>query len=673
MADSNTSKSDCSFFQKYCEHAIGQLSENELEEFRQTKDENSRIQLLYEAATNIPITLNELNGKNYELSQSEKSKGNTYFAKKDYYNALKCYNDGIIKCPQNSGEAQELLSILISNRSATYFELKEYRQVLNDIDYLLEIGRYPLHLTYKIWIRKAKCYSALQNEKLAAESYDEAIKSLQFSNLDKETIETHEKKIATARATKIEYFPKQELVVQENPEIFQGGKEYIAASTNVKFEQDPDLGRYAVASDNIKTGSIIVEENAHCAVVDAKHALTNCQNCVSAVVQLVACPTCANVVFCSTTCERLANKSFHKTECPILGSLYLSGASINCCLALRIISQRYFSYFNDKRNKLKDYLIDNNEKNIIKKKIYRYDDYDNVFFLCRNDHLRKIEEMLRFSYMAIYLLRLLKFGKYFPFETSDGVLKEEEVYFGSLILRHLQLLQFNAHEVSELKNVEKPISTKGIADVREYENTTIGAALYPTLALFNHSCDPSIIRYNVKSKIVVRTIKPIKAGDIIYENYGPLYMSMQIKERQEALERLYRFKCLCTPCTQLWPTFAEMKEHELRIPCKTEGCPFVFNLKGDGEPFFTCNYCHSTHCVLPNLKGLMMLEELLPEAENFYTTGNLKSALNKFIQALEVLYKHTSPPHPEIIKIQQRMRNCIIHMGNKACGYKMKL
>ncbi|CAG9855188.1 unnamed protein product [Phyllotreta striolata] len=671
MSDSRDDKNDYTVFQKYCEKAIGQLSEECIQSFKETTDEGSRIVLLYQAATKIPITIIELNGKNFEVSQEQKTKGNSYFAKKDYANALKAYNEGIIKCPQNTDESRELLSILISNRSATYFELKEYKKVFNDIDYVLEIGNYPAHLKYKIWIRKAKCYDALQNERLSSEAYDEALKSLKFSKLDERSIETKINEIEKARDTKIEFATKNELVPVDEAEVFEGDNEYIAAHFKVKFQQDAYQGRYAIAEDNIEAGTIIVEENAHCAVVDTKHALTNCQYCFTAVEQLVACPTCSNVVFCSTICERLANKTFHKIECPIQASLYSSGASVNCFLALRIVSQKHFSYFNDKKNKLKDYLNDHCKKNIIKKKTYRYDDYDNVFFLCRNEANRKREELLHFSCMAIFLLRLLKFAKYFPFETVDETLKDDEVYFGSLLLRHLQLLQFNAHEVSELRNIDKSHEFEDL--MTKYENAAIGAGLYPTLALFNHSCDPSIVRYNIKSKMVVRTIKPIKAGEIIYENYGPLYTSTQMEERQKILQNNYWFECLCTPCVERWPMYKEMKENELRIPCKTPRCPFVFLLEGDDDPYFTCEFCKSINCILPNLKGLMVLDEILPEAENLFKLGQLQAAMKKFISGLEILFKFTKPPHPEIIKVQQRIRSCMVHLGNKAFDYKTDL
>lgn len=382
---------------------------------------------------------------------------------------------------------------MISNRSATYFELKEYKRVFNDIDYLLEIGAYPSHLQYKVWLRKAKCYDALQNEKSASEAYSEAIVSLKHSKLDEKEIESKIKDIEKIRMQKPEIIQhKHELVPLLSNEVFVGGQEYISAHPKLTIEHDAYQGRYARALEDIDAGTIIVEENPHSAVVDLDHCLTNCQYCFMSVDQPIACPTCPFVIFCSSICERLANKSFHRYECCVQQSLFESGASINCSLALRIITQKHYSYFNDKKNKLKDYLRDHCKKNVIKKKVYRFDDYDNVFFLCRNEELRKKEDLIHYTCMAIFLLRLLKVGNYFPFETEDNVLKDEEVYYGSLILRHLQLLQFNAHEVSELKNLAKPTSQRGI--LTTYENATIGAGLYPTLALFNHSCDPCIVR-----------------------------------------------------------------------------------------------------------------------------------------------------------------------------------
>lgn len=88
--------------------------------------------------------------------------------------------------------------------------------------------------------------------------------------------------------------------------------------------------------------------------------------------------------------------------------------------------------------------------------------------------------------------RILKSTNYFGTapQNDSSDLSAEETYIGSLILRNLQLLQFNSHELSEI--VCTRTETNGEI---ELSSTGIGGALFPVLALFNHSCDPSIARY----------------------------------------------------------------------------------------------------------------------------------------------------------------------------------
>lgn len=50
-----------------------------------------------------------------------------------------------------------------------------------------------------------------------------------------------------------------------------------------------------------------------------------------------------------------------------------------------------------------------------------------------------------------------------------------------------QIVQFNAHEVSEF-HLLGPKTFDGA------KNETLGAAIYPTLALFNHSCHSAQVR-----------------------------------------------------------------------------------------------------------------------------------------------------------------------------------
>ncbi|ENN76352.1 hypothetical protein YQE_07129, partial [Dendroctonus ponderosae] len=653
-------KSDISQFQRYCEKAIGQLTAESLEAFKETKDDVARIQVMYPLAQQIPLDPGGCS-KNFQEAEQLKSAGNRAFALKDYSEAIQSYNQAIICCPQQTIEDRQLLTILVSNRSACNFELGNIRKVLDDLDYIGEIGDYPSHLCYKLWLRKGKCYSALQNKKLAGEAFNEALKCLEQSGLTEEALQTkaHEIQRAQTGQAKLQAPKSQlELIAAFPEERFVGGEEFPAAHPKITVSQDSIQGRYAKAVGDIETGTILVEETAFGAVVDKEHALKNCQNCLASVELPIACPQCSEVIFCSTHCSRMAFKSFHGVECGMQRQLFQCGASVNCLLALRLISQKPLRFFLDKRSKLQDFMRDSCKKSAPYKKVYRSNDYDNVFFLCRNESLRKKEELVAYACMSIYLLRLLKQGFYFGESTAEAP-TTNELFVGGLLLRHLQILQFNAHEISQLQN-----RSSG------FEAACIGAGLYPTLALFNHSCDPSLVRYNVRNKIIARAIRPIKAEDIIYENYGPLYSAADLQQRLEELKKNYWFECMCQPCTQLWPTVRDMRENELRIPCRNDQCPYVFLVKGDDDPFLTCPYCENVTGLLPNLRGLMKLEEILPEAEHKLGAAHFEVALRKFAEALDVLFQFSSPPHPEIIKVQQRMRDCMVHFGNKAFDYK---
>ena len=67
----------------------------------------------------------------------------------------------------------------------------------------------------------------------------------------------------------------------------------------------------------------------------------------------------------------------------------------------------------------------------------------------------------------------------------------------------------------------------------------IGAACYPTLAMFNHSCDPSIIRFYIEDYVCVQTIKNIRKGEEICENYGPIFFHSAKSDRQVTVQPIY--------------------------------------------------------------------------------------------------------------------------------------
>lgn len=58
---------------------------------------------MYDVAKQIPLAAANDNDKDFKVAEERKNGGNKLFAKKDYANAIRCYNEGIIRCPQESG------------------------------------------------------------------------------------------------------------------------------------------------------------------------------------------------------------------------------------------------------------------------------------------------------------------------------------------------------------------------------------------------------------------------------------------------------------------------------------------------------------------------------------------------------------------------------------------
>jgi hypothetical protein len=69
-------------FQRYCEKAIGQLSEEDVDKFKSTTREDERIKMLYDFARKVPIAA-ATNGKDFKLAEEAKLKGNKLFAEKN--------------------------------------------------------------------------------------------------------------------------------------------------------------------------------------------------------------------------------------------------------------------------------------------------------------------------------------------------------------------------------------------------------------------------------------------------------------------------------------------------------------------------------------------------------------------------------------------------------------
>ena len=95
----------------------------------------------------------------------------------------------------------------------------------------------------------------------------------------------------------------------------------------------------------------------------------------------------------------------------------------------------------------------------------------------------------------------------------------------------------------------------------------------------------SLYRYFQGTSVIVRAIKNIRQGEMIAENYGPIFTQTPRAERQASLKSQYKFDCICVPCTEDWPMFKNMDNRMMRFRCVT-------GTKGDEVP-----KCNNVICV----------------------------------------------------------------------------
>ena len=336
----------------------------------------------------------------------------------------------------------------------------------------------------------------------------------------------------------------------------------LGMSKALEVKYTSDQGRFVTAKKDVAPGEVLVEEKAYASCLDPKRFGINCQKCMVRLKVVVPCETCSGVAFCSVKCRQEA--TFHQFECRYMDVLtgkfnlfplkiirtilfFLGfGCSLIARLALRMLTQKSYNYFANLRKSLSDVQLE--------KEVCNSDSYIQVYNLVDNNDQRWPEDDLWRGIMALILMKVLKKCEFLPENANKG----EEFFVASLLLRHLQILQFNAHEVYEVLRQNKNC-------VKPCKNQPVGLAIYPKASYFNHSCHGGVARSFEGDKLTVKALRKINKGSQVFENYGPTFYFKGRAERQEELKLRYWFQCGCEACKNDWPLLEKlpkMKEAE---------------------------------------------------------------------------------------------------------------
>ena len=500
------------FFPKLYESlvkAMGDKSADKLQEYRDSPYD--LIRYVYEMDKfKRTLTIAEAYPeKNLFEYKAKKEHGNKAYRDKKDIDALYLYSQAIIAapCDPDTGKSKEL-AVALANRSAVLFSLKAYPLALDDIRLALEVG-YPKELRYKLLERRGKILMFFKQFYDAKETFQELLKALDAADkLDRD------KKIAVQKDAQrmLDFLNNNKKGVYNDvgvvmkqpadlPKLTDKNAKYPAIANCLNFRHEPGRGRFAVASRDISVGEFICVESPLVSRILPEYAGSNCANCFKSMKAPMPCPTCTQVMFCSYDCRRIALDTYHKYECKVIDFLIASGMSVICFLAFRAVTKKPLKFFLDNKDKFRDH---DETAGSVKAAVTKHlsDDYRNLYNLVTHHSERKIGDVFHRSMFSVMLLRCLKKEGYFGDDRKDldpdgDNLTEDECYIGVLLNHFLSVLQFNSHEVAQFEMIAKNREEGAVS-------TFIGAAVYPTLALFNHSCDPSIVRFYIEDNVCVQ-------------------------------------------------------------------------------------------------------------------------------------------------------------------------
>lgn len=649
------------------------VTPHDMKRFLSSNNNAERIGFLlgYPLMYDLPVQIAEDSEtlKNGGKALQLKDIGNRYFGRGEFLKALETYSNAVLLAPRKD------LGVILANRSATLYHLEKYNYGLTDAEEALRVG-YPQELLYKIQERRARCLLGLKRHDEAVLAFRNALQALDTAKL---TLDKKQKLEADIRvmlavidkgnqlAQKTPRIPQREKISESPkrmPKIDDCNRLYSSCSKAIEIrDEGGSIGRHAVATKDIEPGEILAIEGPYCAALLPEYRLTNCYYCFTKIFVPIPtlCETCNYVAYCSISCRNKDSKT-HENECMILPSLWISKTSVNCFLALKAIVQRPF----DELFRLKDQLeISKGRVQISEQQPYRTDDFETIYGLVTHEDKRTSEDIFHRTYIATWLLRLLKASRYFPEsvktpDTAKAKPSDGELYIGGLILHNLMIIQFNAHEISELA------IPKGNNTLAKAKNKFIGGGLYPTISLFNHSCSPGVIRYFIGTTMVVRAIRSIPSGEEVSENYGPIFATSPEAERKRKLRLQYWFDCNCEACAAHWPILEEIDPTILRFKCESgRECGNVLPIRTDTNEFMIrCSKCGKNMNIFKGLKALQDTDVIFKTASRKLEEGKHQEALKFYLEILKLLDENLALPIRDYHLCQQGVRLCMLPFGN---------
>jgi len=355
--------------------------------------------------------------------------------------------------------------------------------------------------------------------------------------------------------------------------------------------------------------------------------------------------------YCSEDCRRRSWETYHNVECKYIGALIDSGTGPMAHLTIKLLGVTGLArVLKCRRNPKSSSEALRQSLSINASGVY-LGGYVSLYGLLSHSESRSPAELFQYTLLAVWLTDILYRTAFARSRPDD----EEKAMIGGVVLRFLQIVVCNGVEVTELQ----------VADTLHRSHpVSIGLALYPTVSLLNHSCDPVLELLFYGDRCVVRAVQNTRAGRELFIDYGQVYYLVGRAERRAALQRQYYFDCQCVACSLHWGLKSQLPSGTAALKCIDCAAPLgPAELAADPVE---CGRCHREQAGLADRLDMLATsqstaERAIGDARKFRISKSTMSALEEHLSLID---KYIQLPWKDYVVCLSTLKQCYRYLGN---------
>ncbi|KAM3183898.1 hypothetical protein ACTXT7_009450 [Hymenolepis weldensis] len=520
-------------------------------------------------------------------------------------------------------KSEEELLLAFANRSIILYEIGLIDEAISDANKAVK-GSFTPFDTARTYICLGNCYKHRGKMREALDKFSKAIHALEktdprLSDHIKLQAERQVREIYELNWNTLMYSNRESICSKpkvselkkalwkdnferEHKETDKSCKLLATNGTLALKNTKSDRGWTLEVTRLVKPGEVLAIEKCYAASLPSRWA-RQCYSCFQTCHNLIPCNGCPLVGFCSDRCaqdavkpncrsKRCVNK--HTYDCKGFGQVHgnFTTAQAACACIANTDPSRLLDFVCSTG----DYIGGRGHQAFVGAKLGREapppridpSDYSSVAFLtsCSDKHPTKY--LLQCTIASIFLTYCLYIGGYpmkwsnvdlyAPPSTENRPKYIPASWVAACILYHMQAVDINAFNF----DISISHNLTGITK----ESTIIGAMLYPSISLINHSCNPSaFLVMSSRGVGCLVALKTLTAGSEISIQYVGDFYEKSKEERQKCLKSFY-FECSCEACINEWTYHEDSKETLICPLCKTslcstlEACPLCSSTSG---------------------------------------------------------------------------------------------